>query len=422
VTARAGFPGPGDRLGAYRILRRIGMGGMGMVFAATHEGLDREVALKVITPNLAGDESFRARFTREARALAALDSPHVVHVYDHGEQDSHLYIATQLVAGGDLGTMLQARGAPPVRTAVDLVAQVASGLADAHAAGIIHRDIKPANVLLRETPERITAYLGDFGIARQVGAEHTTTSRTIGTPSYMAPEMHTGGAPGVASDVYSLGCLLWATLTGKVPYAGTSDYQIVKGHLESPVPQLPGAGPLVTEVNRILRAAMAKEPAVRPASAAALRDDLRRALSMRDEPAASLPPEPRRRRPVLLAVGGVVLLAVLAGGAWLLLGDTDESPPPSADRSASTAGASPTSADDEKAIATLTEMFVAEGFEADVAACAAEGWVEAVGVPRMVEAGLLNEDLEENTVDAGGDPDPEVVAAGTAATTACMSR
>ncbi|MGI8644720.1 MAG: serine/threonine-protein kinase [Nocardioides sp.] len=290
-----GYPTPGDRIGAYRVLRRIGSGGMGMVFAATHEGLDRDVALKVIAPHLADDDAFRARFTSEARALAALDSPHVVHVYDHGEHDGHLYIATQLVPDGDLGSMLRARGAPPVRTAVDLMAQVAEGLSDAHQAGIVHRDIKPANVLVRESGGRVTAYLGDFGIARQVDAEHTPTSRTIGTPSYMAPELHTGGKAGVSTDVYSLGCLLWATLTGKAPYAGTSDYEIVHAHVESPVPQLPASGPLVDGVNAILRTAMAKDPAERPQTAAAVRDELRAALGLPD-PSPSSGTRHRRSR------------------------------------------------------------------------------------------------------------------------------
>ena len=110
--------------------------------------------------------------------------------------------------------MLQQYGAPPVRVALDLVAQVAAGLAAAHEGGMIHRDIKPANILLRRRGTTMAAYLGDFGIARQLGGEATDTSRTgtAGTPSYMAPELHTGGAAGVASDLYSLGCLLWAAL------------------------------------------------------------------------------------------------------------------------------------------------------------------------------------------------------------------
>jgi serine/threonine-protein kinase len=215
----SGYPREGETIGHYRVGPRLGGGGMGVVFEAMDQNLDRPVALKVIAPELAEDAEFRARFTREAQAQASLDSRHVVHVYAHGEDAGRLWIATQLVPDGDLRTMLSSYGAPPASVAVDLITQVADGLADAHAAGLVHRDIKPANVLLRRRADGgYTAYLADFGIARQVDGEHTRTSHaTVGTPSYMAPELHTGGRPGVASDVYSLGCLLWATLTGQAP-------------------------------------------------------------------------------------------------------------------------------------------------------------------------------------------------------------
>ena len=239
------YPRQGERIGHYRVGRRLGGGGMGVVFEARDENLERPVALKVISPGLAEDAEFRARFTREAQAQAMLDSRHVVQVYAHGEDDGRLWIATQLVPDGDLRSMLNAHGAPSVPMAIDLIEQVADGLADAHAAGLVHRDIKPANVLLRRRADGgYTAYLADFGIARKVDGEATRTSHsTVGTPSYMAPELHTGGQPGVASDVYSLGCLLWATLTGRAPYVGTSDFEIATAHREKPIPQLPDDEP-----------------------------------------------------------------------------------------------------------------------------------------------------------------------------------
>src|SRR3954468_16431543 len=157
-----GYPDPGETIGHYRVVRRLGGGGMGVVYEALDERLERPVALKVIAPDLAEDPEFRERFTREAQAQASLDSRHVVQVYAHGEDDGRLWIATQLVPDGDLRSMLSAHGAPPVPVAIDLVAQVADGLADAHAAGLIHRDIKPANVLLRRSEDgRYTAYLAD---------------------------------------------------------------------------------------------------------------------------------------------------------------------------------------------------------------------------------------------------------------------
>jgi serine/threonine protein kinase len=276
---------PGEELGPFRIGNRLGVGGMGIVFEALDTSLNRRVALKVISPHIGDDEEFRARFIREAQAQASLDSPHVVSVYSFGEADGRLYIASQLIPDGDLGQMLSKHGRPPARIAVNLISQIADGLADAHAAGLVHRDIKPANVLLRNRDHQLQAFLGDFGIARQVGqSQLTQAGGTVGTPSYMAPELHMGSDSGVASDIYSLGCLLWAALSGKAPYAGSTHYQIVMGHVEQPIPQLAPTGPLAAEINRVLRTSMAKNPAERYPSASSMRDDLKRVVRLPDDP------------------------------------------------------------------------------------------------------------------------------------------
>ncbi|MCW2793370.1 MAG: hypothetical protein JWO76_2468 [Nocardioides sp.] len=406
MSAQAGYPAPGEMIGAYRVGRRLGGGGMGVVFEAYDEGLHRQVALKVISPHLADDPDFRARFTREAQAQASLDSAHVVHVYAHGDADGRLYIATQLVPDGDLGLMLQAYGAPPVRIALDVIAQVATGLADAHGAGLVHRDIKPANVLLRRRDPALHAYLADFGIARQVGADATRTrTGTIGTPSYMAPELHTGGTAGVASDVYSLGCLFWATLSGTAPYGGTSDYEIVSAHIGKPVPQLPGAGPLVVEVNRILRTAMAKEPGDRYPTAAAMRDDLRAATRLPDSPPAPGPAASTGRRGPIALVGGLVVLAVaaVAGIVFALVGgdgtDTATDPPASATgASPATPPASPpsdpgsTGPDEQRAIDSFaTELAASSVMSEKQSDCVARTVVEDVGLPTLVADGFFDE-------------------------------
>ncbi|GAA5142640.1 hypothetical protein GCM10023340_06440 [Nocardioides marinquilinus] len=286
TTGAGATPEPGGELGPFRLGKRLGIGGMGIVFQALDTQLNRQVALKIITPHIGEDPGFRARFTREAQAQASLDSPHVVQVYSFGEADGRLYIATQLIPDGDLGQMLHRHGRPPVRVGVNLISQIADGLAVAHQAGLIHRDIKPANVLLRRRDNELHAYLGDFGIARHVsgGQQLTQVGGTVGTPSYMAPELHTGGQAGPASDIYSLGCLLWASLSGHAPYSGTSDYQVVRGHLEAPVPQLAETGPLASEINRALRSAMAKDPADRYPTVATMRDDLRRIARLPDDP------------------------------------------------------------------------------------------------------------------------------------------
>lgn len=273
---------PGEHLGPFRIVRRLGGGAMGVVFLAVEEELDREVALKIISPELAGDDGFRERFTREARAQARLNSGHVVQVYRYGEQDGRLFIASQLVPDGDLGALLGEFGPPLLPNALELIAQVAEGVADAHDAGLIHRDIKTANILVRRRSEGLTAYVADFGIARTEDSHQTKTGVAVGTPSYMAPELHLGRQATVASDVYSLGCLMWATLTGSPPYAGTTEFQVIRAHMDAPVRQLAAAGPVIGEVNRILRTAMAKDPAQRYPSANAMRTDLQRLVARMD--------------------------------------------------------------------------------------------------------------------------------------------
>ena len=440
-----GYPRPGERLGHFVVGRRIGGGGMGVVFEAHDEALDRQVAIKIISPHLADDSAFRERFIREARSLASLDSTHVVHVYAHGEatpeEGGRLYLVTQLIPDGDLGGLLQAYGAPPPAMALDLLAQVADGLADAHAAGLIHRDIKPANVLLRRRADGNQAYLSDFGIARPIdagssGASGTTTG-TMGTPTYMAPELHLGEPPSVASDVYSLGCLLWAALTGRAPYAGTSDYQIVTAHLEQPVPQLDPSSELAVEANRILRRSMAKSPAERYPSAAAMRDDLRRAALLPEAPLAAPPvegtaeelvaPSGRPRRAVVAAALAVVLV-VAAFGVWALAfrGDSDDSTaasdPPTAGPASSpaTGTASPTNADEAKAIAGFAAALEKQGgFTHEQADCVARDVITTVGLPALVEAGFFDEDLKFL------DPDlaelPEIKSALTQATITCLA-
>ena len=331
-----------ERIGPYVVDGRIGMGGMGVVYAAHDEALHRRVALKVISPQLADDEEFRARFVREARAMASLESPHVVSVFAHGETDGQLWMATQFFPDGDLGTLLRRSGPPSVAEGVELMAQVADGLAAAHAVGLVHRDIKPANVLLRRTGLTWGAALSDFGIAR-VGTDQTglTQGGMVGTPSFMAPELHTGGEASVASDVYSMGCLLWTTLAGTAPFAGTTDYEVVSAHIEQPVPQLQGEGPLVPAVNRVLARAMAKEPSRRHRDAAELRDELRTAareaiggptVVRRAVPGSSAPaappasspgghhdatPRSGHRRELLVGLVAVAVLLVGAGATYL---------------------------------------------------------------------------------------------------------
>jgi hypothetical protein len=458
----SGYPGTGETISHFRIGRRLGGGGMGVVFEALDTTLNRQVALKVIAAEIAEDAAFRTRFTREAQVQASLDSPHVVQVYAHGEDGGRLWIASQLVPDGDLRAMLTAHGAPPLTLALDLMEQVSAGLAAAHAAGLVHRDIKPANVMLRRTGAGFQAYLADFGIARQVDAEHTRTSSgaTVGTPRYMAPELHTGGKPGVASDVYSLGCLLWACLSGAAPYAGTSDFEIVTAHREQPIPQLPDRPPPNAEVNALLRSTLAKDPADRPASAALVRDELSRLRSAAERAAApvSAPPAPplaeapaavpvaegiaapgrtRHGGGLAVVVGGIaVVLVVAAVLGWSLTRDdgddagagpdTSTSAAPSTPAAPSTSASPPSSTGSgtpsgtpsgspastyapeqvETATAAMATAFATQQALSETQArCIAEQAIAQAGLERLVAIGMFDDALAFTDVDLADYPD-----------------
>lgn len=266
-----GYPREGETFGDYQVDGVLGRGGMGVVYAATHTRIGRRVALKVIAPELAGNEEYRTRFLHETATLVRLDSPHIIQVLDHGEVDGSLFIATQLVTGADLAHRLE-DGPLPVGTALTLAVQITSGVADAHRAGVLHRDIKPSNVLVTGSPDAPFAYLCDFGIARDTEPDQglTATGAVIGTFPYLAPERF-GGAPATrTTDVYALGCLLWTMLTGTTPYVGTQ-FVLAREHLEAPVRQLAADAPWVEDLNGVLLQAMAKDPAERFASVDAMR-------------------------------------------------------------------------------------------------------------------------------------------------------
>ena len=425
LPPRHGAPAPGAQLGPYRIVRQLGMGGMGTVYEAVDTALNRSVALKVIASALAGDPGFRARFVREAQAQASLDSPHVVQVFAHGQADGQLYIASQLIPDGDLGAMLRRHGAPPTEVAADLIAQVADGLAEAHRIGLVHRDIKPANVLLRNRGTDVVAYLADFGIARQInGVPSITVERGVaGTPTYMAPELHTGGTAGPMSDVYSLGCLLWATLTGRAPYGGTSDFHVVEAHLSAPIPQLPGRTPYERELNRVLRTAMAKQPGERYPSAAAMRDDLR-SLSRTTT-------STRRTSRALVVTASAAVVALVAGAvvAAVLVGRGDADPAASGDPTTQTGSSgtggteSPrafTSSDEQVAVDNIARVLEDEGdLDAQGAECTARGLVDEHGIDGLIEDGLLDEDLML-VEDGNGRVSPAVLADIFATTFGCL--
>ncbi len=247
----------GRVLGAYRLEERIGKGGMGEVYRATHLRLGREAAVKVLPTNLAQEPDFLKRFEREASSAASLTHPHILQVYDYGEQDSTPYLVMPYIKGGTLKDRLE-RGTVAPHLMVKYLTEVADALDYAHRKGIIHRDVKPANILI-DDDER--AYLADFGIAKALeGSDSLTqTGLGVGTPEYMAPEQAQGRAD-TRSDLYALGIMVYQMIVGKVPFSGASTVEVLMKHLQEPVPLDALHGPMAQQFGPLLQRALAKDP------------------------------------------------------------------------------------------------------------------------------------------------------------------
>jgi len=253
----------GDEFAGYRVERRLGRGGMGILYLAVEPGLERRVALKLIAPEAASDEVFARRFAEESRIAASIEHPNVVPIYAAGEEAGVPYIAMRYVAGADLARRLAREGRLSPRVAVGLIAQIGNGLDAIHAAGLIHRDVKPANVLLSGDDGGDHAYITDFGVARNVVTESglTQTGRFVGTLDYVAPEQISGGAIDARVDVYALGCLLFKLLTGEVPFPKEGDAARLFAHLNDPPPAPSLYAPEVSmALDDVVIRAMSKSP------------------------------------------------------------------------------------------------------------------------------------------------------------------
>jgi serine/threonine protein kinase/Tol biopolymer transport system component len=258
----------GTLIGAYRIERVIGRGGMGVVYVAQHLHLDRWAAVKVLAPELAEDPTFRERFVRESKLAATLEHPNVIPVYDAGESGPILYIAMRYVDGTDLRAVLQRDGALEVDRALSIMAQVAGALDAAHAEGLVHRDVKPGNVLIeplrRGTGEHV--FLTDFGLTKRVNARTSMTraGTFVGTLDYVAPEQIQGLDVGPRADVYSLGCVLFECLTGEVPFRKEAEVAVMFAHIQDPRPSVTERrAELPAAVDAVVARAMAPTPADR---------------------------------------------------------------------------------------------------------------------------------------------------------------
>jgi serine/threonine protein kinase/tetratricopeptide (TPR) repeat protein len=253
----------GKTLGRYRILERIGRGGMAEVYKGYQPSLDRYVAVKVLHPFLLEEEGSRARFEREARAVAALRHPNIVQVFDFDEQDGTYFMVMEYVAGPNLKAILQEQARQGTRLSLarsgEIVAGIGSALAYAHRQGMIHRDVKPHNIMFAAEGQPL---LTDFGIAKIVGGENVSASGVLsGTPAYMSPEQGRALPLDARTDIYSLGVVLYEMVTGRIPFDADTPFAVVVRHINDPLPLPRTLDPQIPEaVERVILKAMAKAP------------------------------------------------------------------------------------------------------------------------------------------------------------------
>jgi beta-lactam-binding protein with PASTA domain/predicted Ser/Thr protein kinase len=274
------MPGPDTLIdqvfdGRYHVVRKLGTGGMANVYLAEDQELGRRVAIKMLDNRHAQDEQFVERFRREAKNAAGLTHPNIVSIYDRGEAEGTYYIAMEYLDGRTLKELLVARGPTPVAVAIDYARQILAALGFAHRNGVVHRDIKPHNVSVA-SDGRLKVM--DFGIARAGTSQMTETGSIIGTAQYLSPEQAKGGPVGPASDIYSVGIVLYEMLTGSVPFTGDTPLEIAMKHLSTtPEPPSEKRPEVPHELDSIVLRALAKNPADRYPSAEAMDADLARA-------------------------------------------------------------------------------------------------------------------------------------------------
>jgi beta-lactam-binding protein with PASTA domain/predicted Ser/Thr protein kinase len=346
--------------GRYKIIRKLGTGGMADVYLAEDQELGRRVAIKILNDRHAADDQFIERFRREAKNAAGLSHPNIVSIYDRGEAEGTYYIAMEYLDGRSLKELIVSRGSAPIRTAVEYARQILAAVGFAHRHGIVHRDIKPHNVLVGpEGRLKVT----DFGIARSGASQMTEVGSIIGTAQYLSPEQARGSQVDQTSDVYSVGVVLYELLTGQVPFTGDTPLEIAMKHL-SQIPKPPSElrPDVPHDLDMVVLRALAKEPSERYQSAEEMDADLERILQglpigeetesaatavlagagliaaaptsvitrpteaapTRAVPPGATPPAgyygyegpPRRRRPVWPWVLAVLLLAAAGAAAW----------------------------------------------------------------------------------------------------------
>jgi eukaryotic-like serine/threonine-protein kinase len=260
--------------GRYRIIRKLGAGGMANVYLAEDQELGRRVAIKILDDRHAADDSFIERFRREAKNAAGLSHPNIVSIYDRGEAEGTYYIAMEYLSGRSLKELIVSRGPTPIRIAIDYTRQMLAALGFAHRHGIVHRDIKPHNVVV-DSDGRLK--VTDFGIARSGASQMTEVGSIIGTAQYLSPEQARGSPVDQRSDVYSVGIVLYEMLTGQVPFTGETPLEIAMKHLsEVPVPPSELRDDVPDDLDLVVLRALAKDPEDRYQTAEEMNADLAR--------------------------------------------------------------------------------------------------------------------------------------------------
>ena len=286
----AGLPLVGDEFAGYRVRAVLGRGGMSVVYQAENLRLSSVIALKVLAPELASDDVFRARFLEESRMAASLNHPNVIPIYDMGSQDDLLYIAMRYVSGTDMRQMIKKRGRILPATALFLIGQAARALDAAHRKGLVHRDVKPGNLLIERgsddaDPDHV--YLADFGITKHAMSRSglTSTGQFLGTIDYVAPEQIRGTSVLGLADQYSLGCVLYECLTGRVPFEKDLDAAIIWAHVEE-TPTMPTVlrPDLPPEIDQVFGRVLAKRPDERYGSCREFVEAARMALGLFGSP------------------------------------------------------------------------------------------------------------------------------------------
>jgi beta-lactam-binding protein with PASTA domain/tRNA A-37 threonylcarbamoyl transferase component Bud32 len=284
--------------GRYRILRKLGSGGMANVYLAEDEELGRRVAIKILNERYANDELFIERFRREAKSAAALSHPNIVSIYDRGQAEGTYYIAMEVIEGRSLKELILTRGPLALGQAIAYTLEMLEALRFAHRHGIIHRDVKPHNILVGERLK-----VTDFGIARAGASQMTEAGSIMGTAQYLSPEQARGAPVTASSDLYSVGIVLYEMLTGKVPFSGDSAIEIAMKHLnEAPKPPSKIRPEVPEELDHVVLRALSKAPEDRYQSAEEFAEDLHRV-----EAGLPLAPETSEAATALLAAPGATI-------------------------------------------------------------------------------------------------------------------